>query len=316
MLALVFDGEPRVKDVPEPEVREGEALVRVLLAGVCGTDLELLAGYKNFRGIPGHEMVGVVETAPDRAWVGVRVVAEINIACGACALCEEGLGNHCERRQVLGISGKPGAFAERVAIPLRNLHRVPDPLADEEAVWVEPLAAALGVWEEGVRKGDRVLVVGDGRLGALIALGLQTRGASVELAGKHREKTAFLRSLGIPIAQGAPRPRYPWVIEATGSTRGLEAARKWARPRGTVVLKSTTHEHSRVDVSQLVVNELRVVGSRCGPFGPALDALARRSLPVRQLVSKTYPLSRALEALEASGRPGVFKVLLDPRMLY
>ncbi len=308
MLALFFDPKPSLKDVPEPVPGKGEALVRVLMAGICGTDLELLAGYRSFRGIPGHEMVGVVEESPDASWVGARVVPEINIACGTCSLCLEGLPKHCERRRVLGIMGRDGAFAEFVTVPLENLHRVPESISDEEAVWTEPLAAALAVQAEGVQPGDRVLVMGDGRLGALIALGLQMHGASVELVGKHAEKQSFLKTLGVKIKTGAPRPIYPWVVEATGSPSGLEMARAWVRPRGTLLLKSTCHEASKLDASAVVVDELRLVGSRCGEFAPALEALQSRRLPVKSLISRIYPLREAEQALTD---PASFKVLFD-----
>jgi threonine dehydrogenase-like Zn-dependent dehydrogenase len=315
MLAVVFDDKVEVREVPDPIPGEGEALVKVLLAGICGTDIGLLAGYKSFRGIPGHEMVGVVEEAPDPSWVGARVVSEINIACGSCPLCRQGLARHCETRQVLGLVDKAGVFSERVAVPLENLHRVPDSIPDEEAVWTEPLAAALAVGEVGIRRGDQALVVGDGRLGALIVLGLQYCGAEVELVGKSSEKLQRLEALGVRVRREPPSPVYPFVIEATGSPLGLEAARAWTRPRGTIVLKSTCHEPSKVDVSRVVVDELRLVGSRCGDFPPALEALASGALPVRHLISRTYPLAKAEGALAEAVQPGVFKVLLDMRGL-
>jgi threonine dehydrogenase-like Zn-dependent dehydrogenase len=313
MRALVIDPEPNVKDVPAPLPGEAEALVRVLMAGVCGTDLELLAGYKDFKGIPGHEMVGVVEESTDPSWVGARVVPEINIACGACTLCREGHRKHCEDRQVLGLIGRSGAFAERVAMPLENFHRVPDSVADEEAVWTEPLAAALGVWEVGICKGDPVLVLGDGRLGSLIAMGLEWRGAKVELVGRDKDKLHVLETLGVSVNRQDSRPIYPWVVESTGSVQGLEAALAWTKPTGTIIVKSTCHEPLRIDFARIVVDEIRLVGSRCGAFPPALDALASGRIPVRKLISKVFPFEEAKEALAESSRPGVFKVLLDFR---
>jgi len=304
------DGSLRLESRSVPALREGEALVRVLLAGICGTDLELLAGYKGFRGIPGHEFVGVVEKAPGPEWVGARVVAEINVACGRCGLCREGLRRHCERREVMGIAGRDGAFAQKLTVPMENLHRVPDSVSDEEAVFVEPLAAALGVMDVGIQAGDRALVVGDGRLGALIALGLRSRSVEVELVGRHREKLDLLRSLGVVVVSGDPRPVYPWVVEATGSPQGIEAARAWVRPRSTLVLKSTCHEPSTVDVSRIVVDEIRIVGSRCGDFPPALEALASKSVDVRPLISAVYPLERWEDAFRSSCQPDIFKVLL------
>jgi threonine dehydrogenase-like Zn-dependent dehydrogenase len=223
------------------------------------------------------------------------------------------LTRHCERREVLGIAGRDGAFAERLSVPLENLHRVPEAISDQEAVFVEPLAAALGVLEAGMRPGDAVLVVGDGRLGALIALGLGSRGVRVELTGRHPEKLSLLRSLGVPIVSGAPAPAYPWVVEATGSPGGVEAARAWVKPRGTMVLKSTGHQTSPVALSKIVVDELRLVGSRCGDFPPALEALASRAVDVRPLVSAVYPLERWPEAFEAARGSGAFKVLLNTR---
>jgi threonine dehydrogenase-like Zn-dependent dehydrogenase len=313
MLAFVLDEARRLAEVPAPVPGPREALVRVLMAGICGTDHELLSGYRAFHGIPGHEMVGVVEKASDTSWIGARVVSEINIGCGTCSLCARGLDRHCANRQVLGIEGRGGAFAELLTTPVENLHRVPDSITDEEAVWVEPLAAALAVWEAGIEPGENVLVLGDGRLGTLIALGLRMRGAQVEVAGKHEQKLSLLRSLELPIVQGGPRPIYPWVVEATGSPEGIERARAWTRPRGTVILKSTSHRPSRVETSQIVVDELRLVGSRCGDFEPALETLAAKAIPVSRLVSKTYPFREIDRALEESASPNVFKVLLDLR---
>jgi len=214
MLAFVLDDSPGLKEVPTPEPMPDEALVRVLLAGICGTDLELLAGYRGFRGIPGHEMVGVVERASDPSWIGKRVVSEINLVCHECSMCSEGLERHCQNRRVMGIDSRDGCFAELVATPIENLHAVPESVTDEEAVWTEPLAAALGVWDLGLEPGDRVLVLGDGRLGSLIALGLQWRGAAVEIAGRHEEKLSLLESLGLSVMTGEPRAIYPWVVEA------------------------------------------------------------------------------------------------------
>lgn len=311
-MAVVFDGKAELREVPDPTPDAGEALVRILMAGICGTDHELLAGYKGFRGIPGHEMVGVVEAAPDPDWVGARVVSEINVACGQCSLCREGHRKHCVHRQILGL-GRPGAFAERLAVPLANLHRVPEALPDEVAVWTEPLAAALAVADAGIGEGGPVLVLGDGRLGALVALGLAYRGLRVELIGKEEGKLRLLENLGVRVTRGEPRPIYRYVVEATGSVSGLDDALAWTRPTGTVILKSTCRGPATVSTSPIVVNELRLIGSRCGDFPPALEALRSGRLPVQALVSKVYSFARALDALDESARPGVFKVLLDLR---
>lgn len=313
MLAFVLDDSPALKEVPIPELRPDEALVRVLMAGICGTDLELLAGYRGFRGVPGHEMVGVVEKASDASWIGKRVVSEINLVCHECSMCSEGLERHCQKRQVMGIDGHDGCFAEFLATPIENLHAVPESVTDEEAVWTEPLAAALGVWKLGIGPGDRVLVLGDGRLGSLIALGLQWRGAAVEIAGRHEEKLKLLESLGLSVMTGEPRAIYPCVVEATGSPAGLAAARAWTRPRGTIVLKSTCHEPVSIDTSRVVVDELRLVGSRCGDFGPAIEALATKAVPVGRLVSEVLPFQEMERALRESAKPETFKILLDFR---
>ncbi len=313
MLAVVLDDGLDVREVPGPTPTEGEALVRVLMAGICGTDLALLAGYKDFKGILGHEMVGIVEDAPDPSWTGARVVTEINVSCGTCSLCREGHRKHCENREVIGLIDRPGVFAERLAVPIENLHRVPESLTDEEAVWAEPLAAAMAVAEVGIRAGDPVLVLGDGRLGSLIALGLQHHGARVEIVGKQDIKLIRLEELGVQVKTGDPLPIYPWVVEATGSVSGFEQSLAWTKPRGTLILKSTCHEPVKVDTSKVVVNEIRVVGSRCGDFPLALGALQSGRIPVKRLISNIYPLARAKEAFAECARPAVFKVLLDIR---
>lgn len=313
MLAVVFDGNLEVREVPDPTPTAGEALVRVLMAGICGTDLALLDGYKSFKGILGHEMVGIVEEAPDPSWLGARVVADINVSCDSCTLCREGNRKHCENREVIGLIGRPGAFAERLAVPVENLHRAPESLTDEEAVWAEPLAAAMAVAEVGIRAGDPVLVLGDGRLGSLIALDLQRRGARVEIVGKQAIKLGVLERLGLRVNKGDPRPIYPWVVEATGSVSGFELALAWTKPRGTLILKSTCREPMKVDTSKVVVNEIRIVGSRCGDIPKAFRALQSGQVPVRRLISKVYPLAQAKEAFLESSRPSVLKVLLDLR---
>jgi threonine dehydrogenase-like Zn-dependent dehydrogenase len=313
MKAVVFEGRVEVREVSVPVPEAGEALVRVRMAGICGTDLELLRGYKDFRGIPGHELVGVVENASDAGWVGKRVVPEINVACGECPLCREGHRKHCKKRQVLGLMGRPGAFAEYLTVPIENLHEVPESLVDEQAVLTEPLAAALEVWEAGIEPEDPVLVLGAGRLGALIALALEHRGAKVEVVEKSPDKLEALEAMGVQVRTGPPQPVFPWVVEATGSTAGFESALAWTRPTGTVVLKSTTHEPVSVETSRIVVDEIRLVGSRCGAFPPALDALVSGQLAVQPLVSGIYPLAEIHDALERSTQPGVFKVLLDLR---
>ncbi|MDJ0865203.1 MAG: alcohol dehydrogenase catalytic domain-containing protein [Myxococcota bacterium] len=308
-------GAARVGDRPEPSPGEDEALVRVALAGVCNTDLELARGYLDFRGTPGHEFVGVVEAGPE-AWLGRRVVGEINFACGRCASCRAGLARHCPQRRVMGIADADGAFAERVAVPVANLHAVPDALEDEAAVFTEPLAAAFEILEQvPLEPGARCLVLGDGKLGLLVAQVLSAAGARVRAVGRHSAKLAILARRGIETLEaGAWQPdaeRADLVVEATGSAEGFARALAATRPRGTLVLKSTVAEAPRIDLAPLVIHEIQVVGSRCGPFEPALAALAAGRIEVGALVSERLPLSRADRALERAAAPGVLKVLVE-----
>ena len=297
--ALVVEGSrAAVRDVPLPRPRRGFARVRVLLSGICNTDLELVRGYHAFSGILGHEFVGVVEGPAGSPLLGRRVVGEINIACGRCSWCADGLGRHCPRRTVLGIRGHPGAHAERLTLPEANLHPVPDPVPDEVAVFAEPLAAACEVLEQvEVRPGTRAAVLGAGKLGTLVALVLRAAGADVTLIGRGDE----LRRRGFDL-----------VVEATGSPAGMPRAIALVRPRGTIVWKSTHHAPARFDAAPLVVNEVTVVGSRCGPFGPALALLASGRVDPAPLVSAVMPLAKGVEALRLAARPGVRKVLLRP----
>lgn len=315
MRALAFDGTLRFRpDWPEPEPAPGEATVRVRKAGICATDLALLAGYMAFSGVPGHEFVGVVEAAPDPAWVGRRVVGEINASCGRCPTCVGGRPRHCPHRTVLGIQGRDGAFAERLALPLGNLHPVPDGVPDEAAVFVEPLAAAFRIPEQvPVGPDTRVHVLGDGRLGLLIAQVLQGTGCRLTLAGRHADKLALARGWGIATADaGADLPPADVVVDATGSPAGLGRAVALTRPLGTVVLKTTCAEAPPFNPAPIVIHELTVVGSRCGPFAPALAALAAGTVEVAPLVAATFPLEDGERALARAAAPGTLKVLLAP----
>jgi threonine dehydrogenase-like Zn-dependent dehydrogenase len=314
MQALFWDGAAaRVIEHPEPEPSAEMAVVRVQLAGICNTDLELTKGYMGFRGVLGHEFVGTVEGGPEN-WRGQRVVGEINFACGTCALCLRGLRRHCPTRKVMGILNADGAFAERVAVPIANLHRVPDSIGNDVAVFVEPLAAAFEILEQvHVDAGTECTVVGDGKLGLLAAQVLHQAGARVLAVGKHEEKLAILRDRGIETVTAACWNEAPadLVVEATGSSAGLAAAVAATRPRGTVVLKSTVADPALLNLAPLVINEITVVGSRCGSFPPALRALEMGSVDVRPLISACQPLSEAVEALQLAGAPSVLKVLLD-----
>lgn len=299
MRALFFEaGRAGVREVRRPAPRTGFSLVRVLLSGICSTDLELKRGYHAFRGIPGHEFVGVVKAPAGSLLLGRRVVGEINLACGRCGWCARGLGRHCPRRTVLGIRGHAGAHAEWLTLPESNLHLVPDGVADDEAVFTEPLAAACEILDQvPVPSGTRTAVLGPGKLGRLAAAVLRIAGAEVALLGR---------------ATRAKAGSFDLVVEATGSPDGIARALSLVRPRGTIVWKSTHHGPARFDAAPLVVNEVTVVGSRCGRFGPALDLLASRRVDVRPLVSSVFPLESAARALKEASRPGVLKVLLKP----
>jgi 2-desacetyl-2-hydroxyethyl bacteriochlorophyllide A dehydrogenase len=292
-----------------------EALVRVRLSGICGTDLELVRGYYPFTGVLGHEFVGEVIQAPDLTWIGARVVGEINAACGSCEACMHGLPTHCEHRTVLGIAGRHGVHAEYASLPLRNLHRVPDAVPDEAAVFAEPLAAAVEILEQvEVGPDDRVLLIGAGRLGQLIAQVLALTGARLRVVARHDRQRALLHARGIEtVSEGDVEPRrWDVVVEATGSPSGLETARDALRPRGTLVLKSTYQGKVTLDLSPFVVNELTVVGSRCGPFEPALSLVQRGDVDPTALIEARYPLEEAVEAMAAAGHRGAMKVLLEP----
>jgi 2-desacetyl-2-hydroxyethyl bacteriochlorophyllide A dehydrogenase len=302
-------------DLSVPKPGPGEALIRVRLAGLCGTDLELLRGYAPFTGIPGHEFVGEVVEAEDASLIGRRVVGEINIVCGECPACRAGRPTHCGNRTVAGIRGRHGAFAEYLTLPAANLHCVPDSVPDEAAVFAEPLAAALEIQEQAaVRPSDRVLVVGAGRLGQLVAQTLALTGCDLSVVARHPRQQELLAERRIPIvAEDAIPPRaFDLAVEATGAPGGFELARRAVRPRGTLVLKSTYAGALAVDLSALVVDEVTVVGSRCGPFGAALRLLERRAVDPTPLIDAEYSLSCAIEAFERAGRPGTLKVLLRP----
>lgn len=317
MKALRYEaGALALRSVPSPD-ENGEALIRVLLSGVCNTDLEIARGYAGFEGTLGHEFVGVVERAPDAELVGKRVVGEINAGCGRCALCLGGDARHCPARTVLGIVGRDGAHAEFVRLPVENLLLVPDEVSDEQAVFVEPLAAACGITERvSVTTETRVCVVGDGKLGLLCAQVLRETGASVTLTGKHAEKLSIAGRQGIEtlfVSETADVGRvFDVVVEASGAASGLETAQKLVRPRGVVVLKSTFAGRTPLDFAPVVVDEISIVGSRCGRFAPAIELLARGAVDVESMISEEMPLARGVEAMGRAGERGVLKVLLRP----
>lgn len=317
MRALVLGPQgPRLDPhYPAPEPGEGEALVRVSLAGICATDLELIRGYAGFTGVLGHEFVGVVEAASDPSWVGRRVVGSINVGCGDCPGCRASEPEHCPRRTVVGIRGRDGAFADYLALPQTNLLVVPETVPDEAAVFTEPLAAALRITAQvAIAATTRVAVVGPGRLGLLAAQVLALRSHRVQVLGRSATSLELPARLGLEtgLAADAPDSTFDVVVEATGNDAGLAQALRLLRPRGTLVAKSTFHGKANVDLTKLVVAEVTVVGSRCGPFAPALELLSEGKIRVAPLVEATYPLENARQALAHGAQPGVRKVLIRP----
>jgi threonine dehydrogenase-like Zn-dependent dehydrogenase len=303
-----------LREVAKPQPVAGEALVRVRAAGICNTDLEIIRGYMSFKGTLGHELVGVVEECADASWLGARVTSEINLACQRCELCLRGLQRHCPARRVLGILGKDGAFAEYVTLPIENLQRIPDGLSDRSACFIEPLAACFEILEQvAITPRDRVAVLGDGKLGTLTAMVLNNNGTPAVLVGKHATKIARAQQLGIrsTLAQELSPKSFDVVIEASGSPSGMELATSLARPRGTIVLKSTYHGALTLQAAPWVIDELTIVGSRCGPFPPALAELAAGRLLPEGLIDAVFSLQDAERAVQHAAEPGVLKVLLQ-----
>ena len=303
-------------DLPIPKPPSGEALVRVLQAGICNTDLELLRGYYPYTGIIGHEFVGVVESAPEdlaNKLVNKRIVGEINASCGQCHFCRKGYPNHCEQRTVLGIVNRHGAFAEYLTLPIANLHLVPDNVSNDSATFTEPLAAALEIQEQiTLTPETKVLLVGDGKLGQLVAQTLALTGCDLLVVGRHRDKLGKLEQRGIKtgFADLAKTSSFDVAVECTGNPDGFSLALQSLRPKGILVLKSTYAGKLSIDASALVVNEITVIGSRCGPFAKALDLLTRGQVDVSSLIERNYPLEQGLAAFNHAQQRGVLKVLL------
>lgn len=308
------DGRVEVRKVPKPRRAERFASIRLLYGGICNTDLELQRGYYGYSGIPGHEFVGEVIEADTQTLIGRRVVGEINLACRKCSWCKKGLGRHCPLRTVLGIVKHPGAFREILTLPEDNLHVVPDSIPTEQAVFVEPVAAACEILDQvRIPKGEAVGVLGDGKLGLLVAQVLQASGAQVHQFGKHRDKLRIAEAVGVTgeISKKGPTSEFNFVVDATGSAKGLRQAISMCRPRGTVVMKSTIHGEIPIDTATVIVNEITLVGSRCGRFEPALRMLTKRKIRVDQMISDVMPLSSASKAFERANERGVLKVLLQ-----
>lgn len=317
MLAVHLEnGSVSTVDVPVPHRPEGSALLRLLCGGICNTDLELQRGYYGFAGTPGHEFVAEVVETDTRALIGQRVVGEINFACHHCEWCRRELGRHCPNRTVLGIVNQPGAFEEYFIVPEHNLHIVPDNIPTERAVFTEPLAAACEILDQvSIPPGSTVAVLGDGKLGLLVALVLNAHGYPVHQFGRHSEKLRFASAAGVKTELSGdvlPKAAYDWVVEATGNPEALRQAAAMTRPRGTLILKSTVHGMVAIDTAPIIVNELTLVGSRCGRFEAALPLLDQHLIRAEELISARYPLAQAPEAFARAAEPGTLKVLLYP----
>ena len=314
MRALVYDGTLHLDNVTEPAAPgPEEARLRILRAGICDTDLELMAGYMNFSGILGHEFVGLVEDGP-AAWLGRRVCVEINVACGKCDFCARGIPSQCRDRHAIGINRYPGGFADCLVVPQVNMHLVPDEVSDDAAVFTEPLAAALQVTEAiQVSPRDRVVVLGAGKLGLLVAQTLKLTGADLVVPVRREKQARLLDKWGIPTANldDLPRQRAQVVVDCTGDESGFAEALNLVEPRGTIVLKSTYHGLPQADLTRVAVNEIRLIGSRCGPFDAALRLLALGLVDVESMIEARYPLDDGVAAMEYAAQKGVLKVLLD-----
>ena len=317
MLAMCFDGKIVMRtDYPKPRCAHGEVLIEVSKAGICSTDLEVVKGYMGFSGVMGHEFVGRA-VGGSRQWAGKRIVAEINCICGKCDMCKSGLANHCRNRTVLGIDGRDGCFAEYVTVPARNCHEVPEAVSDSEAVFVEPLAAAFQLIRQvKLAQSDRVVVLGDGRLAQLIVRVLRPRLRRMVMVGRHVGKLEAAEKQGVQTmleSDFVPAKAADVVVDATGSAAGFELAMRTVRPRGTIVLKSTFAATGGLNLAPLVIDEITVVGSRCGPFPEAIATLARREVDVAALISAEFSLTDGLAAMEAARSGENIKVLLDVR---
>jgi threonine dehydrogenase-like Zn-dependent dehydrogenase len=316
MLAVWLENNQlSIRDVPRPE-KNDEALIRIRRAGICSTDLELVRGYYPYTGILGHEFVGDVVQADEQSWIGQRVVGEINAVCGACEQCLNGRPTHCENRTVLGIVNRDGTFAEYTSLPIANLHRVPASVPDEAAVFTEPLAAALEIQEQvHIRPTDRVLLIGAGRLGQLVAQTLALTGADLCVLARHPHQQKLLKDRRIRIIKEDEIQRWRWdvVVEATGSPAGFEIARKAIRPRGTLVMKSTYKGEMSVNFSSIVVDEVNIIGSRCGPFEPALRLMESKQVDPTVLIAAEFKLDDALKAFEEAAKAGMLKTLVKPQ---
>jgi threonine dehydrogenase-like Zn-dependent dehydrogenase len=316
MKALYFDGTKIALRDDYPEPKSGEALVKVKLAGICGTDLEMIRGYMSYDGVLGHEFVGVVEKSDNPNLVGKRVVGEINAGCGKCNYCTTGLERHCPNRTVLGILKRDGAFAEYLVLPEKNLHVIPDSISDRQAVFVEPLAAAFEINEQlRIEPNQKIAIIGDGRLAQLIARVLRLNNSHITCFGRHQNKLQMLQKIGIDTKTqitSADERQFDIVVEATGRESGFSDTMRLVKPRGVIVLKSTMASKNKLDFAPAIINEITIVGSRCGPFRPAINALASGLVLVDDLISAVYPISDYQKAFEEAAKSENLKILLEP----
>jgi 2-desacetyl-2-hydroxyethyl bacteriochlorophyllide A dehydrogenase len=314
MRALVYNKELRyLADYPAPKPKHDEALIRITYAGICNTDIEITKGYMGFEGVLGHEFVGVVEKCGDKSIVGKRVVGEINLSCGKCPYCRNQMQTHCSDRSVLGILNKDGAFAEYVTLPVGNIHKIPNSISDEEAVFIEPLAAAYEIIDQvGISSSDRVCVLGDGKLGLLVAQVIANTGSKLTAVGRHREKLTILDEIGINtgLSPDYKEREFDIVIDCTGSASGIRTALQIVKPRGRIVLKSTIANKIQIDMNQFVINEISLIGSRCGPFPPAIKAIRSRQIDLYPLISNVYPIEEGLKAFQNASSKNALKVIL------
>lgn len=315
MKALYFDGKKLTLHTDYPKPKPGEVLVKVTMSGICGTDLEILKGYMSYSGVLGHEFVGIVEDSHKKELVGKRIVGEINAGCKKCQSCLSGLGRHCQNRTVLGIYKRDGAFAEYVSLPEENIHVIPDSVSDKQAVFVEPLAAAFEITEQlHIEPNWKIAILGDGRLAQLVARVLRLSCHDVTCFGHHERKTRLLQKIGIKTKiaiENSDEHSFDVVVEATGRESGFLDTIRLVKPRGTVVLKSTIASQNKIDLSPAVVNEITLVGSRCGPFRPAINALATGLVSVDDLIDAVYPIDSYTQAFEHAGKSDTLKILLQ-----
>lgn len=317
MKAVVFDKELKlIEDYPNPTPKKGEALIKVDTIGICNTDFEITKGYMGYKGILGHEFTGVVQSIndDDKNLIGKRVVGEINCGCKECDYCKQGLERHCFNRSTLGIWKREGCFAEYVCLPVSNLLEIPESVSDEEAVFVEPLAAALEILEQiHIAPDKKVIILGDGKLGLLIALALNSCGLNVMLVGKHEEKLSIAKAQGVQtklLSELEIKKEYDFVVEATGSISGFETSLALTKPRGTLVLKSTIAASKEFNLAPIVIDEITVIGSRCGQFAAALRLLESKRIDVKPLISDVFSIDKSIEAFERNKEKSSIKVLV------